>query len=149
MKVFTQRRPWYAGGLAFECQQCGRCCSGPDEGYVWVVEEEIREIAAYLGISDSPMRKYVRRVSGRYSLREQPGSRDCVFLDGGGQADNGDRRCLIYPVRPAQCRTWPFWPSNLTCPEAWSAAGQRCIGINRGSLVDYNEIEARRLGTSE
>ena len=33
-------KPWYASGLAFECTQCGDCCSGPEEGYVWVTPEE-------------------------------------------------------------------------------------------------------------
>jgi len=147
MKIFARKDPWYLGGLAFQCQQCGRCCEGPEEGYVWVTDEEIAAIAAHLGLTEAQMRRrYVRQVARRYSLVEQKGSRDCIFL----QTDSsGRRRCRIYPVRPVQCRTWPFWPSNLSDPDTWAEAGRRCRGINCGELVDYNEVEARRRATDE
>ncbi len=147
MKIFTKKPPWYAAGLAFECVGCGRCCAGPHEGYVWVSGDRIAEIAGYLGISVPEMReKYVRKVHGRYSLIEQAGNNDCVFLINNGA---GRRKCAIYPVRPTQCRTWPFWKSNLRSPHAWASAGERCLGINRGNLIPYDEIEAKRNATSE
>lgn len=146
MKIFA-RTPWYIEGLAFECQQCGRCCAGPDEGYVWVTEDDVAAMAAHLGLAEEPMRRtYVRKVGRRYSLVERKDNRDCVFLT---REPDGRRQCAIYPVRPAQCRTWPFWPTNLTSPEAWAAAGLRCPGINRGLLVPFDEIECRRLVTRE
>ena len=43
MKLF-HRQPWYAGGLAFECTQCGQCCAGPNEGYVWVNDAEVARL---------------------------------------------------------------------------------------------------------
>jgi len=48
---------------------------------------------------------------------------------------------MIYPVRPSQCRVWPFWSSNLTTPFAWNRATQKCNGINRGRLYSFEEIE--------
>ena len=36
---------------------------------------------------------------------------DCVFLK--EDPERGRKTCSIYPVRPLQCRTWPFWPENL------------------------------------
>jgi Fe-S-cluster containining protein len=145
MKI-SAKTPWYVGGLAFECQQCGRCCEGPEEGYVWVTPDEIAAIAAYLRIPEDQVRKkYVRRIAvERYSLVERKGNRDCVFLTA---AEGGRRRCAIYPVRPMQCRTWPFWPTNLVSPDMWAEAGRRCIGINRGEPIPFDEIEARRLAT--
>jgi hypothetical protein len=137
--------PWYAGGLAFECQQCGQCCAGPEEGYVWVTEADVAAIAAYLGVSAGHvMKSYVRTVVRRYSLRERPGGRDCLFLvaDGGNGA-----RCAVYPVRPMQCRTWPFWACNLSDPGAWSDVARRCRGINRGKLLGREEVEAKRDAT--
>jgi len=106
MKIFA-RTPWYVGGLAFECQECGRCCAGPEEGYVWVTLDDIATIANHLRIPLPEMqRRYVRRVGDRFSLTEHPGSNDCVFL----RTDpDGQRRCRVYSVRPVQCRTWPFW----------------------------------------
>jgi hypothetical protein len=167
MKIFARDSGplWYAGGLAFECGQCGRCCAGPDEGYVWATEDEIADIAAHLGIAEAEMHKrYVRKVSRRYSLIERPDNHDCVFLgylDGSGGCVSGDpaamsgaggcaaagRGCLIYSVRPMQCRTWPFWHTNLTSPDAWAHAGMRCRGINCGPLAPLDEIERKRLAT--
>ena len=144
MRIFT-RSPWYIGGLAFECQQCGRCCAGPEEGYVWVRDEEIAAIAAFLGIgADEIRKKYVRREGWRQTIIEDPATRDCMFLQTGS---DGQRGCAIYPVRPTQCRTWPFWATNLAEPEMWAQAGQRCRGVNCGKLIPFNEIESRRLAT--
>mgnify|MGYP000017521560 FL=1 len=137
----NQDYPWYINGLAFECLQCGNCCAGPAEGYVWVTQEDIVRIAEYLGISEKEMRRrYVRKVGGRFSLVEQKKTKDCIFLE---NSKNGRRRCLIYPVRPIQCQTWPFWPMNLIDPDAWCQAGKRCPGINRGNIHDYEEIKRK------
>ena len=146
MKIF-HRTPWYVAGLAFECQGCGRCCRGPEEGYVWVTAEEIATIARHLKIPEAQMRKkYVRRAAGRYSLVEVKGNRDCVFLD---MDEGGCGGCRIYSVRPTQCRTWPFWATNLASADMWAEAGLRCKGINRGRLIDFDEIEIRRRATQE
>ena len=40
--------PWYKDGLQFTCTQCGDCCTGAP-GVVWVTDDELREIADYLG----------------------------------------------------------------------------------------------------
>ena len=44
----------------------------------------------------------------------------------------GKRACSIYPVRPLQCRTWPFWPGNIRDPESWRLASRTCPGMTRG-----------------
>lgn len=146
LKVF-HKPPWYAAGLAFACARCGRCCSGPDEGYVWVTEPEVKAIARHLGIPlDEMYVRFVRNVRGRYSLTERSPTNNCVFLQ--AQPD-GTRGCAIYPVRPPQCRSWPFWNTNLRTPESWALAGFRCPGINRGACFPCDEIETRRKATTE
>ena len=138
-------RPWYADGLAFECVRCGRCCAGPEEGYVWVTREEIAAIAEFLGMAEDDFRnRYVRRVGWRHSLVERAGNKDCIFLT---YDANGLSACAIYPVRPVQCRTWPFWPANLKSPAAWSLAAQRCPGINRGRKHAFDDIQQKRSRT--
>ena len=141
----TKNTPWYAAGLAFECLECGNCCAGPDEGFVWATEAEVAAIARHLGLStDETRRRYVRKVGSRVSLRERPAGKDCVFL---APAAHGTRKCRIYPIRPTQCRTWPFWKSNLASPDNWGLAGLRCGGINRGRTYSREEIEQRRDAT--
>ena len=134
--------PWYAAGLAFECLGCGRCCAGPEEGYVWLNDEEVLAIAKTLRMSEKSFRdRYVRRVGRRQSLVENKKTKDCAFL--------ADGKCQIYDVRPTQCRTWPFWSMNIFSPEDWSYAAQRCGGMNRGNVFSVEEIQARVNKTRE
>lgn len=132
---------WYIGGLHFGCARCGRCCSGPGEGYIWVTRPEIYLIADYLKIPASELRhRYLKRLGMRHSIIENPNTRDCIFLERVGD----EKKCTIYPVRPNQCRTWPFWSSNLAGSHAWNEATQRCEGISRGRYYTFDEIEKIR-----
>ncbi len=134
----TVSTKWYAAGLHFECAECGGCCSGPGEGYIWVVRTEIELIAQHLNLTPDELRqRYLRRVGLRTTIIEHSVTKDCIFL----RKVNGGKQCMIYPVRPSQCRTWPFWPENLSSPNAWNTAGLRCLGINRGRLYSAEEIE--------
>lgn len=128
---------WYAAGLHFGCMQCGNCCSGPAEGYIWVAVPEIRLIAQFLNITTRELKKkFLRRVGFRRSIIENTETYDCIFLRENGKG----KTCSIYPVRPSQCRTWPFWPYNLASPCDWNITGQKCPGINRGSKYDLEQI---------
>ena len=100
-----------------------------------------RKIAEHLGREDDWLPpELLRRVAFRYSLTERSNG-DCIFLS--RQAD-GKRTCSIYPVRPRQCRTWPFWRYNVSTPDDWLMAGERCPGVNRGArLFSAEEIEER------
>ena len=145
MKILARRPPWYANGLAFECARCGGCCAGPSEGYVWVGARDIEAIADFLEMPPDVVRKrHVRRVLKRFSLLEDPKSKDCCFLR---YDEQGLSKCAIYPVRPIQCRTWPFWPSNLGDQDDWCLAGRRCPGINRGEGHQADEIQRKRRQT--
>lgn len=128
-----KKEVWYAGGLRFECTQCGDCCSG-SEGYVWVNQEEIDAMASRVGLEPKVFEeKYVKRVGVRRSLKERPGG-DCVLLD------EQTRKCTAYEERPRQCKTWPFWDSNIRTPDAWEETAQACPGCNKGNLVPLETI---------
>jgi Fe-S-cluster containining protein len=131
--------PWYRDGLAFQCTRCGDCCTGAP-GYVWVDAEEIARLARCLGVAPEEFsRRYVRRVGHRHSLIEKPGG-DCIFWD-------RTAGCTVYPARPSQCRTWPFWPANLETPEAWEDVTRLCPGSGRGQWFSLEEIEAAAART--
>lgn len=126
--------PWYRDGLSFSCTRCGACCTGAP-GYVWVNTEEIARIAEYRGESlESFSKKFVRRVGNRYSLNEKPGG-DCIFWD-------KTEGCTVYPARPIQCQTWPFWPENLVDRDAWDHVTSVCPGSSRGQWFSLDEIRA-------
>ncbi|MCL5945747.1 MAG: YkgJ family cysteine cluster protein [Planctomycetes bacterium] len=115
---------WYAAGLRFKCTQCGNCCGG-GPGYVWLTLEDMQRMADFLHLPFTDFtRKYVRKTQGAFSLVERS-NYDCIFLN---RAD-GMATCAIYPVRPTQCRTWPFWNMNLENPAAWARAAMRCPGM--------------------
>ena len=128
--------PWYQDGLQFSCTGCGNCCTGP-AGYVWVSEEEIVRIAEFRNQSVGELRLFhTRLVGAKVSLTEFANG-DCTFFDG------ATRKCSIYAARPTQCRTWPFWRSNLRSPEAWEQTCQICPGSGHGNLISLDEIEAQ------
>lgn len=127
---------WYRDGLRFECTQCGDCCTGAP-GHVWVSPEEIQALADHLDLGTSEFRRrFVRKVKGRHSLVERANG-DCVFYQEG---------CLVYAVRPSQCRSFPFWRENLARPEAWDEAAGECPGMNSGRLYSPEEIRLIQRG---
>jgi Fe-S-cluster containining protein len=129
--------PWYSDGLKFHCTGCGDCCTGAP-GYVWINQAETEALAAATGLSVPEFeRRYVRYVGVRKTLKERT-NYDCVFLD----ADT--RKCTVYKSRPRQCRTWPFWDSNLRTPEAWAATCEVCPGSGQGKLYQLEQIEEQR-----
>lgn len=128
--------PWYRDGLAFACTRCGACCTGAP-GYVWVVDFEIQRLADHLGLPlDQFARRYLRRVGDELSLVEKPNG-DCVFWD-------REAGCTVYPARPVQCRTWPFWPENIDTPRSWDEVRAVCPGSGApgGTWHSLEAIEA-------
>jgi uncharacterized protein len=127
--------PWYKDGLRFTCTQCGDCCTG-EPGYVWVSDEELAALAEHRGEGVEEVRDlYTRRTPRGRTLREKANG-DCVFYD--RQAG-----CTVYPVRPAQCRTWPFWESNVATPADWERTCAVCPGSGQGELISAEEITRR------
>jgi len=85
------------------CKECeGNCCIG-ESGYIWVTNEEIEKIANFLKIDKNIfINRFLIKVGYKYSIKEKPykDGYACLFFENG---------CKIYPVRPNQCRTFPFW----------------------------------------
>jgi Fe-S-cluster containining protein len=131
----NDERPWYHEGLRFTCTRCGDCCTG-EPGYVWVDDAEARAIAAFLRIGeDELVAMYTKRLPRERTLREKSNG-DCIFFERGVG-------CTIYEVRPRQCRTWPFWESNIESPRAWERTTKACPGSGQGELIPAEEITRR------
>jgi uncharacterized protein len=128
-------QPWFKDGLRFECTRCGKCCTGAP-GYVWLTDEELRKLAAFRGEKVSEFTAvYTRKARGGISLREKANG-DCVFWE----AQQG---CTVYKVRPDQCRTWPFWESNLESEATWERTEGVCPGSGQGEIIPVDEILRR------
>ena len=131
-----QKRFFFEDGLQFGCVQCGRCCTG-EPGAIYVTDREIDEISSYLGM---PRKDFVRcslkKIGGRYSIRDVRNANwSCLFFSEG--------KCVVYPVRPVQCRTWPFWTENLRSRSSWAQTSKDCPGIGSGKSYSRDEIVAR------
>jgi Fe-S-cluster containining protein len=125
---------WYKDGLHFECLRCGGCCTG-FSGTVRVTDEEIRALSQRLNLSEAEFRSSYTRAMGRgvISLIEKE-NQDCIFFE-------KEQGCTVYTDRPRQCRTWPFWRSNVYSSERWMRGAERCPGMNRGMLHGADLIQ--------
>ncbi len=129
---------WYKEGLKFSCTGCGKCCTGAP-GYVWVTTDEMEAMAAFLNLTLKEFKqRYIRRVGNRYSLIESKKTYDCVFLK--------ENKCQVYGARPTQCRTYPWWPENISSKAAWEATARECEGISEeAEVVPFEKIEEQKL----
>jgi len=87
------------------CSNCnGACCRG-ESGYIWLNKQEIVAISSYLDISfENFLNEYCKKVGYKYTLKELKQNNEylCVFFE-------ENKGCKIYPVRPKQCKDYPFW----------------------------------------
>jgi len=94
----------------FQCAGCGNCCR--ITGYVRLRGGEAERIAEFLGEDAGRFiqeRTRLTRDRQHLSLLEKPGG-ECVYL-------THENRCLIHPVKPAQCRGYPQqWRSEVMDP---------------------------------
>lgn len=126
---------WYKEGLYFKCSQCSNCCSG-FPGFVWISQEEIEQIHKFLKISKNDfLKNYTRQVYGKISLIEDPINYDCCFLK--------NKKCTIYPIRPHQCKSYPFWESNLSDKKSWQGLKKQCPGIDQGDFFSLEDIQKK------
>jgi hypothetical protein len=128
-----KQRIWYEEGLRFSCTRCGRCCRDREEPtYVFLEEDEICALAEFLRLTRKQfLERYCTWEEDGFVLKKRPGA--CIFWD-------ENLGCRVYPARPVQCRTWPFWPRNLS-PEGWQQAMDFCPGCNTGQLHPRKEVE--------
>ena len=123
-----------AEGLHFECQPgCTECCR--QKGFVNLTEGDLERIAAFVGMTVGAFeRKYVYRTARRIRLRV-PAVGTCPFLEESG--------CAIHPVKPVQCRIFPFWPELLESRREWNKTARYCPGIGKGPLIQIENARAQ------
>ena len=123
-------RTFFSDGIQFECVDCGNCCTGAP-GVVRLSGPEADALADHLGMTRADVeQQYLMPDDQGWRIREQANG-DCIFFDG---------RCSIHPVKPAQCRTYPFWFKNMRSMERWQHTCRECPGIGQGRLYSEAEI---------
>jgi len=123
--------------MRFECQPgCTACCQR--KGFVYLTEDDIARAAEFLGMTAAAFEKrFIYRTKNLRRLRIPRGGL-CRFLRADG--------CSIHPVKPTQCRIFPFWPELTESRRAWRRTAAWCPGIGQGELV---QIETARTLAAE
>lgn len=122
----------------FECQEScgGKCCTrswSVQAPFVFLTKGNVDAISEYLGNPPEAFASYGEFEFTRFSkaptrqwFLKLTDDGVCRFLKFG--------KCMIYEVRPTQCRTYPFWPENMN-QSAFKNEGRHCPGIGKGDVV--------------
>jgi Fe-S-cluster containining protein len=131
-----EKELFYADGLKFSCKRCSSCCRY-DSGFVFLSEKDLKKLSSALKTDEkSVINIFCRWVTDKngdevLSLKEKS-NKDCILWDSG---------CTVYPERPLQCVTFPFWKSVIASLQCWEIAADTCPGMNSGELHTMTEIE--------
>jgi Fe-S-cluster containining protein len=136
------RPPFYANGIQFECQGSGKCCTSRGSyGYVYLTDADQDRFAKYFKLS---LPDFLKRYSGKKNGHVFILDPREMGMDGHPEGDCAflvDRRCSVYEARPEHCRTWPFWPENMS-PKVWTTEiASYCPGVGKGKLHTREEID--------
>jgi Fe-S-cluster containining protein len=123
--------------MRFQCQPgCTKCCE--EKGFVYFTERDIERAAEFLSMPGKKFEnRFIYRTKNTRRLRT-PQNGQCIFLRDGG--------CSIHPVKPAQCRIFPFWPELVESSKEWNKTAAWCPGIGKGKLV---QTETARVQAAE
>lgn len=140
--------------IPFSCTGCGKCCQ--TIGSVYLSPDDVAQASKHLNLSPQQfIRTYASHtiqnaVKGAVTttkdaattsssattpwvvLRDSTNKEDaaagasCIFLD------TDTNQCQIYEARPAQCRTYPFWPSIVASVQDWNDECRRKGGDSDG-----------------
>jgi Fe-S-cluster containining protein len=134
--------------MRFQCQDtCGGKCCKPSwdgvAGFVYLTQKDIHNLTMHLAQHwtdfavelEFDSTRFANEKSRQRVLDSPEGT--CRFLK--------DGKCSVYEARPTQCRTFPFWPENITA-ERWVSIAKACPGVNKGDTQPldllFNQIEA-------
>ena len=79
-------------------------------------------------------------IDGRFVLKSDPITDICIYL-------SEDKKCSVYESRPAQCKSYPFWPENLRSERSWKRTIEECPGLYSEDAIsiDGDTIKAKML----
>ena len=131
-----KRSPWWNQGVRFECQQSGNCCTSRGQyGYVYLTRKDRKNLAEFFKMTTREFTKmYCARTDGYYHLVEN-GSPDCIYLS--------EKKCTVYEARPTQCRTWPFWPENMSAKAGVAQFSRFVLVSEKESSIQRNSLANR------
>ncbi|TFG30800.1 YkgJ family cysteine cluster protein [Candidatus Thorarchaeota archaeon] len=139
----------------FECTRCGSCCRDR-QILVTVTSNDIIRISKALELIPSEILRaldfyivepgtsppvglekipYITTERGQaYVALKKLENGDCIFLK--------DNECMIHPVRPRVCKSFPFVFNETDGKRSWglSAKKEICPGLGKGVRISANEL---------
>lgn len=129
--------------VGFECDCCGKCCTGKFNDHVFLLDDDAARIKAlgsdflrpapYFDFCDNHGRFYVMG----YALKNKQGG-DCIFYTGG--------RCEHYEMRPDICKIYPYMLHREPDDDG-NVEWRQVSGLNRHGLYhsDINDETCREI----
>ncbi|MDR2387184.1 MAG: YkgJ family cysteine cluster protein [Deltaproteobacteria bacterium] len=134
---------------AFDCQRCGQCCQG--RGGTWLNFPQVKVLADFLALEpdqliktylekDKPARPIQEKGPIDQASREQTSREQALWTIGLGPEgfclffDLKEKSCLIHPVKPLSCQSWPFYHWLVTSQAGFLEAQSHCPGLEK---LDY------------
>lgn len=141
----------------FECTKCGACCKDTEilvtvtDGDILRISrtlelapnEMLRALDFYITEPDTPPPTGLEKIPAiqterglAYVALKKMENGDCIFLK--------DDQCMIHPIRPMVCRSFPFVFSVSNNQRNWglSAKQEICPGLGTGSKVSKTELDS-------
>ena len=127
----------FYNGMKFKCQGSANCCvSRGNYGFVYLSVKDLNRLSKYFNITVNNFKKnYCVSSNGYLHLKEIYSNGNCQFLN--------NKKCSIYPARPTQCRTWPFWNENMNTKKWNKELINFCPGIGKGKKISFSMIEKK------
>jgi Fe-S-cluster containining protein len=125
----------------FRCTACGICCQG--RGSVYFSRPEMAQVARFLKYGRARWKALKEKLiqSEQAGLLIHSAGQSCLFLV--------NKKCAIYPVRPLQCKSYPFWPSNFQSKASLGELREECPGSLKGSgaFFSLQQVQQKILRT--
>jgi len=146
-----------ANGIEFSCQMCGKCCTGFNEGEVYLYKEDILRLANHLSLKGSKglrefAEKYLKIVNDSFFWKEPEAQRGKTyrFKSLGFRFTGEDEhchflknnKCSVHEARPFQCRSFPFWQMMVSSKVNFDNYTKKCEGLQllKGKFYTKEEI---------
>lgn len=147
-------------GIEFSCQMCGKCCTGFNEGEVYLYKDDILKLADFLNVKGKKnlrafAEKYAKVIKDSFFWKapEVQRGKTYRFKTLGFKFTGEDEhchflknnKCIVHVARPFQCRSFPFWQMMVSSRKNFDNYTKKCKGLQvlKGKYYSREEILKR------
>lgn len=150
-------------GFHFSCQFCGRCCTGFDEGDVYLYRDDILRLVSHLNggkcndrVLKEFARQYLKITHQTFYWKDDDAKRGknyrievlgfkftgtdqhCEFM-------GKDNKCSVYKAAPFQCISYPWWQMHLDKPRKLKEYSKKCPALDNGFKNEGEYIAPKKI----